>query len=134
MWSQNFVHQSLKCGWSICESKWHHQVLKMANVSAKSCLMNACRIHSDLMVARPKVNFREVTSSLQFIQQILNYCNRVLVLNCDCIQLTIINAQTPRSIFLLDKNCTRRIITHAWLNSLGVQELLNQIFQCIFLW
>jgi hypothetical protein len=53
------------------------------------------------VVSRPQINITEVFGPREFIKEVVDLRNRVLVSNYDFIQSLIINAESPGSIFLL---------------------------------
>ena len=59
-WVKDVVHKALKCGRSICETKWHYQKFIMTFMCAKSGFRNIFILESDLMVPRAKVKLGEV--------------------------------------------------------------------------
>jgi hypothetical protein len=57
----------------------------------------------DLMVTKIEIDLREHLSSRLLIKQEVNAGQRVLILNGDCIEQAIVNAQVEGVIFLLHK-------------------------------
>ena len=59
IWLANIIHQGLKSRSGIGQAKGHDQELIMLFMSPKGCLRNVIFPHSDLVVTRPQVQFRE---------------------------------------------------------------------------
>lgn len=70
---------------------------------SKRCLWNVTVPYSELVITRSKINFGEVTCTLELIKQIIDPWNWLLILNGDLIQLSIINEHTKRTILLSNK-------------------------------
>ena len=61
-----------------------------------SCLEGSFRYiltyNPKLVIPQPQINFRKVACSLDLIKQVVNKRERVLFLNCDLTEWSIINA------------------------------------------
>ncbi|KAK4729682.1 hypothetical protein R3W88_022670 [Solanum pinnatisectum] len=67
--------------------------------SLKGYLRNVIIPYSKLMIARSEVYLRKTTSTLKLVEQSINPRDRIFVLDCDFVQLTIVNAHYERTIF-----------------------------------
>jgi hypothetical protein len=65
---ENFIHEDLDCRRGITNSKRHNQEFIMAFTNAKNCFRNVFLFHPNLMVARVKIQFGELLSSMKFIE------------------------------------------------------------------
>jgi hypothetical protein len=61
------IHETLKIGGSIKETKGHDQELVVALMSVKFCLGDVFLFHTYLVVVRTEVEFGEVLSPIEFI-------------------------------------------------------------------
>lgn len=62
------VHKWLESGRSISKPKWHDFELIMAFMSPKGSLIDIRLFNPILVVARPKVQFRKLFCTMQFIK------------------------------------------------------------------
>ena len=53
--SQGTVHESLKCGRGIAQTKWHHVKLEECLRGANCCLLSVLRLHFHLLVTTEQV-------------------------------------------------------------------------------
>ncbi|KAF3626893.1 hypothetical protein FXO38_29011 [Capsicum annuum] len=65
---------------------------------------------SELMIARSEVYLREIAGTLKLVKQVIDSGKRILVLDCDFIELMVINAHSEISIFFAHEQhwCTPR--------------------------
>jgi hypothetical protein len=54
---KDMIHEALEGGEGITQAKGHDQKLIVALMSSKGSLRNVCLFHTDLVVARTKINF-----------------------------------------------------------------------------
>ena len=64
---EDMIHEALESGGSITQAKGHDQKLIVALMSSKCNLWNVCLFHTDLVVARTKINFSKELGATQFI-------------------------------------------------------------------
>ena len=55
IWFEQVIHEALKSGWGITETKWHDQEFIMSFRSSESCLGNVYFFHMYLVIARAKI-------------------------------------------------------------------------------
>ena len=55
IWFEQVIHEALKSGWGITETKWHDQEFIMAFMSSESSLVNVYFFHAYLVIARAKI-------------------------------------------------------------------------------
>ena len=67
IWFQQVIHEALKSGWGITETKWLDQEFIMAFMSLESSLWNVDFIHANLVVACTKIQLSEELSPIEFI-------------------------------------------------------------------
>jgi hypothetical protein len=65
------IHETLKSGGGITETKGHGQELIVALVSVKCHLGDVFLFHTYLVVSRTKVTFGKVLSPIEFIQKVI---------------------------------------------------------------
>lgn len=68
--------------------------------SESSNFGNITLLNLQLMITGPKVNLGKDTSTLQLIKEIVNARQRRLFLDGNSIELTVVDAQPKRTIFL----------------------------------
>jgi len=51
IWFEQVIHEALKSGWGITETKWHYQEFMMTFMSLKSSLWNVYFFHANLVIA-----------------------------------------------------------------------------------
>uniref|UniRef100_A0A0A8YYX2 Uncharacterized protein n=1 Tax=Arundo donax TaxID=35708 RepID=A0A0A8YYX2_ARUDO len=66
------------------------------------CLVLVCSNQTDLMVTCAHVELCEPSCTSQLIKKFFHHQHRIFVLNCDCIQLSIIHTKLPAAIFFFD--------------------------------
>ena len=64
IWFEQVIHEALKSGWGITETKWHYQKFIMAFMSLESSLWNVYFFHANLVIARAKVELSEELSPI----------------------------------------------------------------------
>lgn len=77
---------------------------------------------TDLVISYTKIQLRKPPGSRQFVQNFLNNRDRVSTDDCHCIQMTVISAHAPGTVFLLDENDGRRKRTAASLYDPSLQQ------------
>lgn len=90
----------LKGSWGIGKPKWHDQELIMSTMSLEGSFVDILLMHSELVIARPKINLAKYHSTRQFIHQFIKNRNGVLVLDSLIIKLPVIYAKSPCAILL----------------------------------
>ena len=69
--------------------------------TSKGCFLNVTISDSELMITRSEVYLSEMTSTLKLVKQVINPEDGILILDCDLVQLAIVNAHSEIIIFLL---------------------------------
>jgi hypothetical protein len=104
------IHETLKNGGRIIETKGNNQELIVALMSAKFRIGDVFLFHTYLVVSRMKVTFGKVLSPTEFIQKLINYdMNGEFVLDSKFFEGTKINTHST-STFLFDDHDNRGII------------------------
>jgi hypothetical protein len=75
------IHDTLKSGGSITETKSHNQELIVALMNTKCHLYNVFIFHMSLVVAKTKVEFGKLLSPTNFIQKVIYDKNGDFFLN-----------------------------------------------------
>ncbi len=86
------VHQGAKGGWGIRQVERHHYEFECTIPRDARCL---CLIHfcnPNLPVARPQIEFEEVTRLPQLIELVRDEWDQVLVVGCHFVQGSVIHA------------------------------------------
>ena len=90
-----FIHQCLERGRSICESKWHDQKFIMAIMCAKNCFRDIIRMDPNLVIPRTKIQLGEKMSTMELIHKLINNRDWKLILDCDVIKCSKVDAKAP---------------------------------------
>ncbi|PHT32059.1 hypothetical protein CQW23_28396 [Capsicum baccatum] len=96
---EHVVHQVYENFWDIGKTKRYDLEFKVTIPSMESCFQNVTFSDSELMIAGFEVYLREITVTLKFFKQVINYGKRILVLDSDLFKLTVVYAHSERTIF-----------------------------------
>jgi hypothetical protein len=86
--TEDMIHETLEGGGRITQAKGHDQELIVTLMISKGSLWNACFFHTYLAVARTKIKFSKVLSTIQFIQEMINDRNGKLFFDGEFIEGT----------------------------------------------
>ena len=89
---EHLVHQVHESGWGISQPQGHHQKLVMSIMSLESNLANILFSNLELMITGANINLREARSSLELIEQVINYWQGIFVMNSQSVELSIVYA------------------------------------------
>ena len=95
------MHEVHECRWRIRQSKGHHRKLKVPITRPKRCLRDIYIPNPQLMVTSAKVYLGVDSRSSQLIKQIINPRQWVPILDCDPVQLSVVNTQSKGLVLLL---------------------------------
>jgi hypothetical protein len=101
--SQRIVDEMLKSCRSIYEFERDYQSFEQLLSCSKRCFLFVLFRHSQKIVDVSNVQDCIVSSSAQLIQSLLNQRKRVSILDDFLVELSIVNAETKRSILLYNK-------------------------------
>ena len=76
-WSEDFIHQPHKGGWSVRESEGKNKILKVTVARTERCLLDVVILDTNLMIALAEVNLREELGPLQAIEKLIYPRKRV---------------------------------------------------------
>jgi hypothetical protein len=110
------VHEVHEVGWGISETKRHYQELVKTITSGERGFRNVTRSNLDLMITRTKVDLRENFGSSQLIKKNIDSGKRIFVLDSDCIEWSVIHAQSQATVFLFDEQSGATPRRRAWEN------------------
>jgi len=97
------IHHHLEGGWAVGESKEHHQGLKQPSVSLKCCLPLIFLSDPNIVVTPSNIQLGEVLHIMELVDELWDEGNRVLILDCHCIQGLIVLYQPKGTVFLFDE-------------------------------
>ena len=100
---QQFIHGSLKSRRRVVEPKGHNAILVVSSVGTEGGLGNVLCGHANLVEPLAQVKFREVEGGTELVEEFINGGHGELVLDCNGIECTIINATSPTTILFLHK-------------------------------
>ena len=66
--------------------------------SYESCLRNVTIFDSELIIAGPEVYLRKETRTLKLVEQVINLGNGIFILDCNFVQLPILDIHSERII------------------------------------
>jgi hypothetical protein len=93
------IHEALEGGGSITQAKGHDQKIIVTLMSSKGILGYVSFLHTYLVVARTQIEFSEVLSTTQLIQEIINDRNGELVLDGELIEGKKVRTHAPSTLF-----------------------------------
>ena len=85
------IHQCLECGSSIHESKWNDQKIILPFMRLEYCFRDIILMNLNLVIPRTKIQIVEKVSTTKLI----NNRNWKLILDCDVIKCSKVNAEAP---------------------------------------
>jgi hypothetical protein len=106
---EDMIHEDLEGGWGIAHAKGNDQELIVTLMSSKGSLGDVIVFHMYLVVARMQINFSEILSTTQLIEEIINERNGKLVLDGEFIEGTKVRTHAPSILFLKYHDHRRRI-------------------------
>jgi hypothetical protein len=106
---KNMIHETLKSGGGITETKMHDQELIVALTSAECSLGNVILFHTYLVVARTNTKFGKVLSPIEFIQKVIYDRNGEFVLDGKFVEGIKIRTHAPCDFLLEDHDNRGRI-------------------------
>jgi hypothetical protein len=130
---EDMIHEGLKSGGSITQTKGYDQKLIMALMSSKGSIRNVSLFHTDLVVARTKIKFSKEMGTSQFIQEFINDRNGKFVFNGEFVEGVEVRTHVPRTLFLHDHDHMRRVGAHTRVDNTCIKHFLNHFLNFIFL-
>jgi hypothetical protein len=97
------VHEVHEVGLGIRETKGHYQELVKTITSGESGFKDVTWSNLDLMITGTKVDLGEDFGSSQLIEKNIDSGKRILVLDGDCIEWSVIHTQSQATIILFDE-------------------------------
>ena len=97
------MYEVHECHWRIHQSKGHHRELKVPIMRPERCLRDICLPNPQLMVTSEKIYFGVDSHYSQLIKQVINPRQWVSIIDCNLVQLSVVNAQSKGHIFILRK-------------------------------
>ena len=70
---------------------------------AEGRLLHIGRVHAHLMVAAAEVDLAKELRALELVEELVDHRDGVFVLDGALVESTVVDAEPPRSIMLLDK-------------------------------
>jgi hypothetical protein len=113
-------------GWRIFQTKGHDQPFKKTFLLLEGGLPYICLFYRDLVVAKLQINITEVFGPHDFIKEVVDSGNWIPVSDCDFIQGSVINAESPGSIFLIPTRLGPRKVM-SWNGCAPCGEVLGSI-------
>ena len=72
----------------------------MTMPNSKGSFWNVTISDSKLMITRSEVYHSEISSTLKLVKQVINPGDRILILDCDLVQLFMVNTHSEKIVFL----------------------------------
>ena len=101
---EDVIHKTLKSGGGVGKSERHNTPLKRTIASAEHGFPLVTFMDPDKMIGMPEVDFGEVTSFLQTIQEIRDSGERILVFLRDLVQAMEIDTEAEGAILFPDED------------------------------
>jgi hypothetical protein len=102
-WAKSSIHGKLECSRGTGETKSHNSKLIVTTMGLKCGFILFTRLDSDLMETWPEVQTREPNGISKLIQKLTYDWYRILPLNGNSIQVTIVHTKVPGTVLLLDQ-------------------------------
>ena len=132
-WLEDLIHGTHECSRSVGQAKREDSPLEVTVTSAKRGLVHILIFNADLVVARAKVNLGEDARAHETIDELFDARERILVLDGDLVQRTVIDSHEETAILLAreDDRCAEGAL--AWLDEALVEELRNLLLHLVHL-
>lgn len=101
MRAEYIIHNSLESRRAITQAKWHNQIFIMSIMSTERSFVNIKWINSYLVISSSQVQLSKISSTVEFIQHVVDCGDSKAVLDSDGIECSVISAKTLISIFFL---------------------------------
>ena len=109
------IHGALEGIWCAGQSEGHDSKLKLTPMCLECCFMFFTGCQTNLIKASPEIQARKPAGVVQLVQQLIHYWNRKFTLDSQGVEHPVVNAEPPRTIFLVDQEHWGRESTRAWL-------------------
>jgi hypothetical protein len=100
---ENVIHHGLEDGGRVSESEKHHQRFVETVIGMKCCLPLITCLHLHILVPPPHIKLSEELCMPKLIHQFGNEGERIVILDCDGVQHTIILYKVKHSLLLFDE-------------------------------
>ena len=97
--------------------------------SSKGCFWNVTMSDSEMMTTWSEVYLWEMTSTVKLVKQVINPRDGILFLDCGLVQLSIVNAHSERTIFLLYEQYWCTPLWNTWSNESLIYKVLQLFIQ-----
>ena len=104
---ENSIHHSLESSQTIGQTKEHNKWFVETSVSSECSFPFITFFHPDIIEAPLDIEFSEVPSPLQFVNEFGDEGQWVFILHSDCIQGSVALHESEGTVFLLDKEYWR---------------------------
>ena len=100
---KDLVHHCLKCGGTICETKEHYQGFEEPTACSECSLPLIAFLHVNILITPSNIQLCENLRTAKLIDKVRDEWEGVAILNCHCIECTIILDEAKATILLLDE-------------------------------
>ena len=106
----------------------------MSITSTERRFRNILGFNAQLMISRPEINLRKHCCFFQLIKQIIYPGEWIFVLDCNPVQLPVVDAKSETPIFLLDKQDRGSPRRDTWSDKPFLLQLFNLLLQLTHLY
>ena len=100
------VHHARECWRSIDKAERHDSVFIRTIACSKCCLGDIFFTNANLMITHTELKLGEYLGTFELLEKLIDVGKWILVLYCLLVQWTVVDAESFRSILLLDKKDT----------------------------
>jgi hypothetical protein len=79
----------------------------MTMVCLKCYFFHIIRVHTNLVVAGPKIKFCEESGAMELVEKLFDHRDGEFILNCALVEGTVIHAESPCLVWFLDEQHRR---------------------------
>ncbi|MFS7983058.1 hypothetical protein Hanom_Chr11g00970071 [Helianthus anomalus] len=121
----NTIHEIHEHSGRVGQAKRHNHELVMSIASTESGFGNVLFEDSKLVITRTKINFGEAGSALKLVKEVVDTRKRVMILDGEFVELTIIDTHAKRTIFLFNEKHGSTPRRGTWTNETLLEEFLK---------
>jgi hypothetical protein len=130
---EDMIHETLKSGGVIMQTKGHDQGLIVTLMSSKGHFGDVFLFHTYLVVSRIEIKFCKVLCTTQFIQKFINDRNEKFVFDCEFVEGMKIKTHAASTFFIEYHEYQRIIGPGSRMDNTGFWKFLNYFLNLIFL-
>ncbi|KAG5734891.1 hypothetical protein E4T56_gene13754 [Termitomyces sp. T112] len=130
---EDVVHHGLKGGGAIGETKEHNKWFEQPLVGLEGCLPFVSLLNAHIVVTPLDIQFCEVSRALEVVGEFEDEGKRVAILHYHGVEYLVVLYQLERAILFFDEEDWRSHWGLGWMDTTGVQVLLEEGIELILL-